>query len=79
MEALGPGNENQGRKCDACGRTNHPATYQIQFGGKAYYKETLEEIDNDRDEDENEEEDDASVNSKGEPIPGVKTTWYVGR
>jgi hypothetical protein len=82
VEALGPGDENQGRKCDACGRTNHPASYQIQFGGKAYNKQTLEEIDNDHDDEEDEddgEEDDASVNSRGESIPGVKTSWYVGR
>jgi hypothetical protein len=31
--------------CEACNRTNHPASYAVQFGKKAYDKKTLEEVD----------------------------------
>lgn len=73
------------RKCDACGRTNHPAKFEIQFGGKAYYKETLDEVDNEHDDDDEDDEDEdgnistVSMDSKGRSIPGVDVTWYVGR
>ncbi len=80
--AIAPGDEHEGTKCDACGRTNHPATFEIQFGGKAYYKDTLDEIDNDHGEDEDEDDDSsstASENSKGQPIPGTDVSWFVGR
>lgn len=82
---LAPGNENEGIKCGACGRTNHPASFELQFEGKAYYKDTLDEVDNDHGDDEDDDEDDdgnsstASVNSKGLPIPGTDATWFVGR
>jgi len=85
VEGLGLGDENEGRKCDACNRTGHPATFVVQFGGKAYSKETLDEIDNDHDEDDDDDDDDdnggddASVDSQGRSIPSEKTSWYVGR
>lgn len=31
--------------CEACNRTNHPASYAVQFGKTAYDKKTLEEVD----------------------------------
>lgn len=47
-------------KCDACNRSGHPATYQIQFQGKPYHPHTLEEV-GDRDEhDPDEDDEDAS-------------------
>jgi hypothetical protein len=78
------------RKCDACGRTNHPAKFELQFDGKAYYKDTLDEVDNEHDDDDDNDDDGdcdydddnsstASVDSKGRTIPGVDVTWYVGR
>lgn len=82
--AIAPGDEHEGTKCDACGRTNHPATFEVQFGGKAYHKDTLDEVDNDRGDNEDDDEDDdsssiGSVNSNGQPIPGTDVSWFVGR
>jgi hypothetical protein len=76
--------EFEDRKCDACGRTNHPAKFEIQFGGKAYHKDTMDEVDNEHDDDDDSDDDDdgsstGSVDSKGHSIPGVDVTWYVGR
>lgn len=31
--------------CEACNRTNHPASFAIQFGKRAYDKKTLEEVE----------------------------------
>jgi hypothetical protein len=71
----------EGRKCDACNRSGHPAKFQLQFGGKAYSQDTLEEIDNgdSDDEDGSGEDDTKSVNSRGQPIPPEDTVFYVGR
>lgn len=33
--------------CDACNRTNHPATFEVKFTGAKYDKETLEEDSDD--------------------------------
>jgi hypothetical protein len=81
--AITPSDEHEGTKCDACGRTNHPATFELQFSGKAYYKDTLDEVDNDHGDDEDEDDEDnsstVSVNSKGQEIPGTEVSWYVGR
>jgi hypothetical protein len=88
VESLGPGSVLEDRKCEACGRSGHPATFQIQFGGNAYHKETLDEVDNDHDEDDeddsnndddDEDDDNASVNSSGQAIPSKKKSWNVGR
>jgi hypothetical protein len=67
----------EGRKCDACGRSGHPAKYVVQFGGKAYHKDTLEEVDNE-DEEDDDEDDHVSINSKGQEIPSEDFEWYVG-
>ena len=34
-------------KCEACGRTNHPATFIMSFSGKPYRASNLEEISDD--------------------------------
>ncbi|KAK4541045.1 hypothetical protein LTR36_008414 [Oleoguttula mirabilis] len=49
-------------KCDACNRSGHPATYQIQFQGTPYHPHTLEEVGG-RDEHENDEDDEDASSS----------------
>ena len=36
--------------CDACNRSNHPATFEVQFHGDPYDKKTLEDYSGDEDE-----------------------------
>lgn len=73
--------------CDACNRTNHPATYQIQFQGTPYHRSTLEEVDrtkNDDDEDdissdETDADDEPAYDDKGSEIPPANRIYYVGK
>lgn len=59
--------------CDACNRSNHPATWEVQFTGKEYDKETLEEQSSDEEESEENE-------GRGESnIPAESTRYYLGR
>ncbi|OBT87866.1 hypothetical protein VE02_02615 [Pseudogymnoascus sp. 03VT05] len=79
-EDISAGGEGEGRKCDACGRSNHPAKFRIQLLGKAYYQDTLEDVeDSDADSDDDEDDDAASVNSKGQKILSADTQFYLGR
>lgn len=65
--------------CDACNR-NHPTRYILQFTGKPYNIDTLEDIEKDDETDEeNEEEGEEDVDSQGRIIPKPEKTWYVGR
>ncbi|KXL41835.1 hypothetical protein M433DRAFT_112903 [Acidomyces richmondensis BFW] len=80
-------------KCDACNRTNHPASFQVQFQGKPYDPQTLEEINGVREDDdeENEEKSSSSQSSSsetddkpaydkfGRKIPPASTIYYVGK
>ena len=63
--------------CDACNRSNHPATFDIQFLGKPYRESTLEEISDDDSEEETEESQ--NYDSKGRPIPVEDVVFHVGR
>jgi hypothetical protein len=73
--------------CDACNRSNHPATYQIQFQGKPYNRQTLEEVaGNEDDEDDSSEDDNTedagdqpAYDSNGQQIPPENTIYYVGK
>ncbi|GAM90616.1 hypothetical protein ANO11243_086610 [Dothideomycetidae sp. 11243] len=38
-------------RCEACGRTGHPPSFQVQFQGRPYYEQTLTNVDQ-SDEDE---------------------------
>ena len=40
------------QKCEACGRSGHPAKHQLIFSGKRYNRESLENISSDEDSDE---------------------------
>ena len=78
--------------CDACNRTGHPATYQIQFQDKPYHRQTLEEVAGNGDDEDDEDEDDDDSNSddrdadddpgwdaQGREIAPANRIWYVGK
>lgn len=72
-----------GHPCDACNKTNHPASFDVRFDGKPYLLETLESISDD-DSDEDEEEEAVSTESgdldrDGNPIPDSETHFFLGR
>lgn len=73
--------------CDACGRSNHPASFRIIFQGHPYYKSTLADVESDtEDNDSNEDEDDdddnesnaGSIDTQGMTLPPVTREWHVG-
>jgi hypothetical protein len=70
------GDPNEGQKCDACGRSRHPAKHILQFAGNPYDFSTLEDLDNSGDEEDGEV---VERNSKGQVIPSADKLWYVGR
>ncbi|MCJ1387042.1 hypothetical protein MMC17_010171 [Xylographa soralifera] len=67
--------------CEACNRRNHPARFIITFAGKAYHKETLENVSEDDEDEENDSDDDEvkSRNAEGFSLPSVDKQYYVGR
>ena len=74
-------------KCDACNRSQHPATYQIHFQGDPYSRETLEELPGDDGDDESSSENEGRRDKNDEPswdedgleIPPANTIFYVGK
>ena len=74
-------NENLMRGCDACNRTNHPATYEFVFSGSAYHHDSLEPVDPDSSSDAEAENihDNASIDSQGHELPRVDRHFYLGR
>ncbi|KAI1798695.1 hypothetical protein F4811DRAFT_547513 [Daldinia bambusicola] len=75
--------------CDACGRSNHPASFRIIFQGHPYYKNTLADVesdtedsedddDNDNDDDDDDQSDNGSVDTQGMTLPPVTREWHVG-
>ncbi|WPG99235.1 Hypothetical protein R9X50_00204600 [Acrodontium crateriforme] len=76
-----------GDRCDACNRSGHPATYRVQFSGKPYNPETLEEVENPDDNDDSDSDSDSDsedsdteqVDSLGRVIPPASREYMVGR
>ncbi|EME86134.1 uncharacterized protein MYCFIDRAFT_39486 [Pseudocercospora fijiensis CIRAD86] len=74
-------------KCDACNRTNHPATYEIQFIGKPYHRDTLEDIDNGEDDESDSDSDTSQFGGEGRQdcdgngvqVASTDTIFYVGK
>jgi hypothetical protein len=81
-------------KCDACNRSGHPATSEVQFQGKPYNRNTLDEVGKDDDDDDEDDEDDDEDNSdsdedssgdrpdydaQGREVPPANRVWYVGK
>lgn len=78
-------------KCDACNRSGHPATREVQFQGKPYDRQTLDEVTR-NDSDSDDDDDDSGSDSAGETaddrpaydasgreVPPANRTWYVGK
>lgn len=67
--------------CHACGRTNHPASYRVMFGGKPYNNKTLDDVEAGE---ENDDEggggggDHQSVDMNGNVLAPTSRQWYVG-
>ena len=51
-------------RCDACNRSGHPATFQVQFQGRPYHPHTLDDIPQRDDEGSDDDEDAASSNDE---------------
>lgn len=73
-------------KCDACNRSNHPATFEIQFQGKPYHPDTLEEVaahddsdDSSSDGDSDADKDVPAIDAQGREILPESHTFYVGK
>jgi hypothetical protein len=80
-------------KCDACNRSGHPATFQIQFQGKPYNPSTLDEVGAEGEDSDGEDDDDSSSSSssneddddqpaydyQGREVPPASTIFYVGK
>ncbi|KAI1267284.1 hypothetical protein F5Y18DRAFT_379744 [Xylariaceae sp. FL1019] len=68
--------------CEACGRSGHPATWEIEFSGTPYHKDTLQEVESEDDDksDANDGDSDgnASVDTQGMPLPRQGKRWNVG-
>ena len=55
-------------RCQACNRTGHPATYEVQFKGGPYSKDTLEDVSDD--------EEDAI---RDDMVPPEETIFHLGK
>jgi hypothetical protein len=76
-----PGGPNSDQTCAACRRTNHTATFLVQFTGHVYDRNTLEEVESEDEEDDDttEESRDGSEGGDDYSIPPASTTWPLGR
>ncbi|KUI65330.1 hypothetical protein VM1G_01012 [Cytospora mali] len=63
-------------KCQACGRSNHPATWAISFQGKPYDNWTLNEIEMESDSDSDSDGVDYDVD--GNSLPPEDKQFFVG-
>jgi len=68
-------------RCEACNRSGHPATFELQFQGKPYMQDTLEDIENDEedDDDENDNDERSEYDNKGRKVPPEHTIYHVGQ
>lgn len=53
-------------RCQACNRGKHPSTYAVRFEGKAYSKETLDEVEQDEENASDEGADDSEAESESD-------------
>lgn len=63
------------RCCDACNKTNRPARYDFVLSGDAYYKDSLEPVDNSDDEDD---EADLEYDEAGHQLASQRQHFYLG-
>jgi hypothetical protein len=67
----------EGHGCDACNRSTHPASFDIQFGGDPYYLETLDPVSDD--DASNNEGGCSNLDRGGNEIPDANVHFYLGR
>ena len=63
------------RCCDACNKTNRPARYDFVLSGDAYYKDSLEPVDED---DEEDEIADSEYDENGHQLAPQTQHFYLG-
>ncbi|EEH38492.1 hypothetical protein PAAG_08219 [Paracoccidioides lutzii Pb01] len=80
-----------GHSCDACNKTNHPASFDIRFDGKPYLLETLDPISDDESDGSDSVEGDTdadegserpgsgNIDREGNEIPDASIHFYLGR
>lgn len=61
--------------CGACNRSGHPATFRVQFQGKPYHNETLEDVNNDEDDNSDSDSDSDSDSQSDDNTSNKKTSW----
>lgn len=74
-------------RCEACNRSKHQPTFAIEFHGKPYHKDSLEEVEQDDDEEDSDDgsRDDTSHtestvrNEMGIVLPPSNKEWLSGR
>ena len=64
-------------KCDACQRSGHPPKHKVTLSGKAYDRETLENIESD-DEEDDESDDESSEEGSSSSVED-KQNFFLGR
>ena len=66
-----------------CNHRNYVPKFEIQFAGKAYHRDTLDEVEQGESSDESDEgsrdSQKRSVNADGQVIPAEDRTWLSGR
>lgn len=61
------------QKCEACGRSGHPAKHQLTFSGKPYNRDSLEDLSSD-------EEDSDEPDNDNSPLPQSHVkAFFLGR
>ena len=66
-------------KCEPCHHRKHPPTWGIKLRGKAYDKDSLEEIEQDYDDSENEESSSSSSSDSDEDVSEKSNTSSAGK
>ncbi|OTB08060.1 hypothetical protein M426DRAFT_317578 [Hypoxylon sp. CI-4A] len=64
--------------CEACGRTNHPASFRVTFSGHPYHQDTLADVESESDDSEDDGAEHRSIDSMGLVVPSETRSWYVG-
>lgn len=64
--------------CEACGRSGHPATFNIMFQGRPYHKDTLDEVESDSEDSDSDASGHESVDTQGNSLPPTSKEWAVG-
>lgn len=60
------------QKCEACGRSGHPAKHQLVFSGKPYHRDSLEDVSSD-------DETDSDKDGASQPPHTHTKAFFLGR